>query len=64
MCWCCERLASLQAFSALYVMTQGGPLGPTTTVVYLVFNVALQEFQLGYGAAIAATLFVVIFGRL
>lgn len=55
-------ISLFQAFSEMYVMTQGGPLGTTTTVVYLVFNIAFQEFQLGYGAAIAATLFVVIFG--
>lgn len=55
-------ISLFQAFSEMYVMTQGGPLGTTTTVVYLVFTSAFQEFQLGYGAAIAAVLFVVIFG--
>lgn len=53
-------ISLFQAFSEMYVMTQGGPLGTTTTVVYLVFTSAFQEFQLGYGAAIAAVLFVVI----
>lgn len=53
-------ISLFQAFSEMYVMTQGGPMGTTTTVVYLVFNVAFQEFRLGYGAAIAAILFVVI----
>lgn len=55
-------ISLFQAFSEMYVMTQGGPLGTTTTVVYLVFTSAFQEFQLGYGAAIAAVLFMVIFG--
>lgn len=53
-------ISLFQAFSEVYVMTQGGPVGTSTTVVYYMFENAFQSFELGYGAAIAFILFIVI----
>jgi len=47
-------------FEAAYIMTEGGPDGATTTMGYYIFNHAFQWFNMGYAAAIAMVLFVII----
>ena len=47
-------------FEAAYVMTEGGPAGATTTVSYYIYNHAFQWFNMGYAAAIAVVLFVIV----
>ena len=44
----------------MLTMTQGGPIGASTTVVYLVFEQAFQQLDMGYASAISFILFVVI----
>ncbi len=51
---------SLQAFVPMYVMTSGGPLFSTTTVVLLLYEKTFQLFRFGYGAAISFILFAII----
>ncbi|MGH3001112.1 MAG: carbohydrate ABC transporter permease [Gaiellaceae bacterium] len=51
---------SLQAFTQIYTMTQGGPLGATTTTGFLLYQESFVFFHTGFGAAIAVVLFVVI----
>lgn len=51
---------SLQVFVPMYVMTSGGPLFSTTTVVLLLYEKTFQLFRFGYGAAISFILFAVI----
>lgn len=51
---------SLQAFTEIDVMTQGGPLGRTTTMSYLLYQDAFQNFQMGKASAIAVILFVML----
>lgn len=53
---------SFQAFTEFNVMTQGGPLGATTTVVYYLYQQAFQQFNMGYGSALAIVLFFIILG--
>jgi len=48
-------------FDAAFVMTGGGPNGSTTTIMYYIYNNAFQWFRMGYAAAIAWFLFVIIF---
>ena len=48
-------------FDPAFVMTGGGPNGSTTTVIYYLFNNAFQWHQMGYAAAIAWVLFLIIF---
>jgi len=55
-------IAKLQGgFEMAYIMTQGGPFGATTTVGYYIYTMAYENFQMGYAAAIAWVLFVIIF---
>ncbi|MCD4803765.1 MAG: sugar ABC transporter permease [Anaerolineales bacterium] len=51
---------SLKAFAEIDIMTQGGPLGATTTLAYYLYQYAFQYFQIGLASAVAIVLFVFI----
>lgn len=56
-----NTIKTFQVFVEIYVMTKGGPLYSTTTVVYMVYQKAFNELnQMGYASAIAFILFVII----
>jgi len=55
-----NSIKSFQIFVEVFVMTKGGPLNSTNTIVYFVYEEGLQKFNIGYGAAAANILFVVI----
>lgn len=54
-----NTIRSLQIFAEVFVMTRGGPLGSTTTVVYYLYERAFGRMQLGYASAVAWLLFAV-----
>jgi multiple sugar transport system permease protein len=49
-----------QLFAEPYVMTAGGPVNATTSVVLLMYEQGFRWWNLGYSAAIAFVLFLVI----
>ena len=49
-------------FVAAFMMTDGGPAGATTTIMYYIYKQAFWWSQVGYGAAIAVVLFALVFG--
>ena len=51
---------TFQVFGAIYVMTQGGPLGSTETVVYQMYQTAFSYTEFGYAAAMSTVLFFTI----
>lgn len=51
---------SLQVFDLVYVMTNGGPLFATDTLVTMMFREGFTNFDIGYASAIAWVLFVII----
>ena len=51
-------IASFQIFSEPYVMTQGGPLKSTTTLVLLMYEQGFRWWRLGLSASIAVVLFL------
>jgi multiple sugar transport system permease protein len=53
-------LGQFQLFSEPYVMTQGGPLKATTTVVLLMYEEGFRWWRMGMAAAIAFLLFVIM----
>jgi len=53
-------LGNFQLFAEPYVMTQGGPLKATTTVVMLMYDEGFRWWRMGMGAAIAFVLFVIM----
>ena len=54
-----NTVRSLQIFAEVFVMTRGGPLHSTTTVVYYLYQEAFYRFDLGYASAVAYLLFAV-----
>lgn len=54
-------IAAFQVFTQVYIMTNGGPGGATTTMQFLIFRNGFEYFRMGYAAAISWLLFVVIF---
>ena len=55
-----QVIASFQIFGQIDVMTSGGPAGNTRTIVYNIFEVSFEYFQVGYGAAMAVIMFVIL----
>jgi len=53
-------IGSLQVFSPIFIMTQGGPANATNVVVYWVYITAFQFLRFGYATAMAVFLFLVI----
>jgi multiple sugar transport system permease protein len=53
-------ISGLQIFDEPFVMLKGGPGDATRTVVMLIYESAFKNIELGYAAAIAAVLFLVI----
>lgn len=51
-------IASFQVFSEPYVMTQGGPLKSTTTLVLFMYEEGFRWWRLGVAAATAMVLFL------
>lgn len=55
-------LGSLQIFDLVWVMTTGGPVGASDTMATYLYKFGFQRFQLGYGNAVAAMIFLLCFG--
>lgn len=55
-----STLSAFKEFTLMMVMTEGGPLYATTTVVYLVYEEAFQGLDMGYASAISFILFAII----
>ena len=53
-------ITSFQVFAQAYVMTQGGPVNATKTIVYYLFQQGFVNFHMGYASALAYVLFVII----
>ncbi|MET0237604.1 MAG: sugar ABC transporter permease [Kibdelosporangium sp.] len=53
-------IAALKVFGPIYVLTRGGPGGSTTVPSYFSFQNFFEKTQVGYGAAIATVLTVLI----
>ncbi|MGN6619606.1 MAG: carbohydrate ABC transporter permease [Sphingomonas sp.] len=53
--------AYFQLFAEPYVMTQGGPVHSTTSLLYLMFTQGYHFWNLGYATAVAFVLFVILF---
>jgi multiple sugar transport system permease protein len=55
-----SAIGSMLAFDQFYIMTGGGPRGLTFTSVYWMYQNSFIYFKLGYGAALAIILVVII----
>lgn len=61
-CVVTTTISALQVFDQTYVMTQGGPLNRTETVVQYIYDRGFQTapYDLGYASSISVYLFVII----
>jgi len=50
-----------QFFAEPYVMTQGGPMNSTMSIVLYMYNYGFKFFKLGYASAVSYVLFAIIF---
>lgn len=56
-----NTIKSFQVFTEIYVLTKGGPLGRTSTLVYSIYENAFDKADgMGYACAIAYILFFII----
>lgn len=55
-----QTAAQLQLFGQAQLLTAGGPSGATRTMVLFIFETAFGRWELGYAAAAAEVLFVLI----
>ncbi|WP_314178500.1 carbohydrate ABC transporter permease [Streptomyces winkii] len=53
-------VGSLQVFAQIAVLTQGGPAGSTTVLVYYLYQQAFQYHHFGYGATLSVLLFLIV----
>ena len=54
-------IGNFQLFAEPYVMTQGGPLNKTLSVVQYMYQEGFRWWNMGYSASIAFVLFIIIF---
>jgi multiple sugar transport system permease protein len=53
-------IAAFQVFDRVFVMTRGGPINATTTIVQLIYATAFNDFNFGKASAEALVLFFII----
>jgi multiple sugar transport system permease protein len=53
-------VGALRSFDLVQVMTDGGPFGSSSILAYFMFQQSITNFRMGYGAAIAVVLFLIM----
>jgi putative chitobiose transport system permease protein len=55
-----SAISATKVFEEIYIMTQGGPLNSSKTLVYYVYELAFQELEMSYACTVGLALFLVI----
>ena len=55
-----SSISAMKVFEEVYIMTKGGPLNHSKTVVYYVYEKAFQDLEINYASAIGLVLFLFI----
>ena len=55
-----DTVAVLQAFTQIHLLTRGGPVDATRTLVYGIYLDAFQNFQFGFASAESVVLFALV----
>ena len=53
-------ISSMQVFTQIFVMTSGGPVNKTTTMVYYMYLWAFKYYDMGYASTLAFALFAML----
>ena len=51
---------SFKMFTQVFALTGGGPMGSTSTVVYMIYSAGYTDQRIGYASSIAVVFFVVV----
>ena len=54
-------LYALQSYTAVYLLTRGGPFGSTRVLGYFLYETAFEKFEFGYGAALSMVALLLAF---
>lgn len=54
-----SSISAMKVFEEIYVMTQGGPLNSSMTLVYYIYNKAFDHLEMGYASAAGVILFLI-----
>jgi putative chitobiose transport system permease protein len=55
-----STISAMKVFAEIYVMTKGGPLNSSKTIVYYIYERAFENLDLGYASALAVVLLIVV----
>lgn len=55
-----SAISALKVFVEIYVMTKGGPMDSTKTIVYYIYERAFENLDLGIASAAAVVLLVIV----
>ena len=55
-----STISAMKVFAEIYVMTKGGPLNSTKTIVYYIYEIAFENLDLGYASALAVVLLIIV----
>ncbi len=55
-----SAISAMKVFAEIYVMTKGGPLNSSKTIVYYIYERAFENLDLGYSSAMAVVLLVIV----
>jgi len=53
-------IGALRSFDLVAIMTAGGPFGSSTVLAYYMYEQSLFNYRMGYGAAVATVLFLIM----
>ncbi len=57
-----SSISALKVFAEIYVMTKGGPLNSSKTIVYYIYERAFENLDLGYASALSVVLLIIVMG--
>ena len=55
-----SAISAMKVFAEIYVMTKGGPLNSSKTIVYYIYERAFENLDLGYASAMAVVLLIIV----
>ncbi len=55
-----SAISAMKVFAEIYVMTKGGPLNSSKTIVYYIYERAFENLDLGFASAMAVILLVIV----
>ena len=53
-------IEAFNMFESIFIMTQGGPLGSTSTIMYYIYEQGFTNYNMGYASALAWIFFAIV----